>query len=278
MKIALFPNYRTQHVREEVKRVCAMLARLSVEVLLPSDEAFPPADAEALFSACDIAIALGGDGTIIHCAKHAAAFGKPVLGINCGRLGFMAGLETNELDKLQCLIDGTYDTEYRMMLDIALTRDENTVHYSALNEAVISRDALTRMIEIDVSNHGVLMPRYQADGLIVSTPTGSTAYSLSAGGPVVDPALNCLLLTPICPHSLHTRPYIFNDDACLSVQPRWREDGPRVFLTVDGEQAVAIENGATIRVMRSQNRAALIKLQQQSFYEILDRKLTNRKG
>ena len=165
-----------------------------------------------------------------------------------------------------------------MRVDIALTENGKTTHYSALNETVVSRDALTRMIEIDVSNHGVPMPLYQADGLIVSTPTGSTAYSLSAGGPVVDPALNCLLLTPICPHSLHTRPYIFNDDADLSIQPRWREDGPRVFLTVDGEEAVAIENGAEIRITRSEKRAAFIKLQHRSFYEILDRKLTNRKG
>lgn len=278
MKIALFPNYRTPSVREELTRVCEALKHLSVDVLLPCDEAFPPSDTDTLLSSCDVAIALGGDGTIIHCAKRAALFGKAVLGINCGRLGFMAGLETNELDDLQRLIDGNYDLDHRMMLDIALTQNGHTVHYSALNEAVISRDALTRMIEIDVSNHDVPMPRYQADGLIVSTPTGSTAYSLSAGGPVIDPALNCLLLTPICPHSLHTRPYIFNDDARLSVEAHWREDGPRVFLTVDGEEAVAVERGSHITITRSDNRAALIKMQHRSFYEILDRKLTNRKG
>ena len=278
MKIAVFPNYRTASVREELARVCEALNRLSVEVLLPCDEMFPPADADALFSACDVAIALGGDGTIIHCAKRAAAFGKAVLGINCGRLGFMAGLETDEFDQLQRLIDGDYDVDDRMMLDIALTENGNTVRYSALNEAVISRDALTRMIEIDVANHDIPMPRYQADGLIVSTPTGSTAYSLSAGGPVVDPALHCLLLTPICPHSLHTRPYIFNDDARLTIEPRWREDGPRVFLTVEGEEAVAVPRGARVTVTRSEKRAALIKMQHRSFYEVLDRKLTNRKG
>lgn len=278
MKIALLPNYRTANVREEVQRVCDALSALSVEVLLPSDEAFPPSDADALLSACDAAIALGGDGTIIHCAKRAAAFGKAVLGINCGRLGFMAGLETDEYAKLNALINGEYDTDYRMMLDIEVTDGDKTTHYSALNEAVIARDALTRMIEIEVSNHNVPMPLYQADGLIVSTPTGSTAYSLSAGGPVVDPALNCLLLTPICPHSLHTRPYIFNDNARLSITPRWREDGPRVFLTVDGEEAVAIPRGARVEMTRSESRAAFIKLQHHSFYEILDRKLTNRKG
>lgn len=277
MKIAIIPNYRALNSSEEVERVCKALQALSVELLLPSDRAFPPSDADDLLSRCDVAIAVGGDGTIIHCAKRAAAFGKAVLGINAGRLGFMAGLEPNELAKLDKLISGEYDIDYRMMLDIEVFDGEGVRHYSALNEAVVSRDALSRMIEIEVSNHKVPLPVYQADGVIVSTPTGSTAYSLSAGGPVIDPALNCMLLTPICPHSLHTRPYIFNEDASLSIRPHSREDGPRVFLTVDGEEAVAVAHDGCITVTRANSRAALIKLQHQPFYEILDRKLTYRK-
>lgn len=277
MKIAIFPNYQTLNGREELTRVCEALQSLSVELLLPTDTAFPPADTDALLRACDMAIALGGDGTIIHCAKRAAAFAKPVLGINCGRLGFMAGLELDELEKLQYLISGEYDTDYRMMLDVTVTGGGAISRYSALNEAVVSRGPLSRIIEVEVSNHGVPLPTYKADGVIVATPTGSTAYSLSAGGPVVDPALNCLLLTPICPHSLHTRPYIFNDDACLIVTPHTREDGPAVFVTVDGEEAIAIPKDGAVQVTRSPARAMLIKLRHRPFYETLDRKLTNRK-
>ncbi len=277
MKIAIIPNSRTLAGTEEITRVCEALRALSASPLLPADRAFPPSDTDELLQACDAVIALGGDGTIIHCAKRAAAFGKPVLGINCGRLGFMAGLELDELDELDRLILGDYDKEYRMMLDVSVSDGEREYRYSALNEAVISRGPLSRMIEIGVSNHGVPLSAYKADGVIVATPTGSTAYSLSAGGPVVDPSLDCLLLTPICPHSLHTRPYLFNEDADLTVVPCTYEDGPSVFVTVDGEEAIAVPKGGMVRITRSNTRASLIKLREQSFYQVLDRKLTNRK-
>ena len=275
MKIAVIPNYRTLNGNEELARVCEALRALSIELLLPQDTAFPPSDADRLLAACDMAIALGGDGTIIHCAKRAAAFGKSVLGINCGRLGFMAGLELDELDKLPQLIRGDYHVQYRMMLDISVCQNGEQRQFSALNEAVISRGALSRMIEIAVTSDQAPVCTYQADGVIVSTPTGSTAYSLSAGGPVVDPSLDCLLLTPVCPHSLHTRPYIFHADSHLTVTP-CRADS-EVYLSVDGEAALALDCGALVKVTRSQTRAAFIHLRPHSFYQVLEQKLTNRK-
>ncbi|MBR2339081.1 MAG: NAD(+)/NADH kinase, partial [Clostridia bacterium] len=276
MKIAVIPNYNMPDAARQVSCVCGALRNLFAEPMLSQEQAFPPHDIDRLLADCEAAIVLGGDGTIIHCAKRAAAFGKAVLGINCGRLGFMAGLELHELDALERLIRGEYDVEYRMMLDVAVVDNVSETHYSALNEAVVSRGALSRMIEMQVANNGVPVTSYQADGVIVATPTGSTAYSLSAGGPVVDPALHCLLLTPICPHSLHTRPYLFHEDAVLSVTHHTREDGPAVFLTVDGEEAIALPADCEVRITRSNTRAALIKLRHQPFYEILDRKLTNR--
>ncbi len=279
MKVAVIPNNGAINCGEITQQIVCMLEQLGVQSLLPVDTAFPPKDAEDLIAACDVAIALGGDGTIIHCAKKAAAHGKAVLGINCGRVGFMAGLERQDLSQLKRLITGDYDTQYRMMLDVILTeQDGKTRLFSALNEAVVSRGPLTRMIDIEVSNHGVPLPSYKADGIIVATPTGSTAYSLSAGGPVVDPSLDCVLLTPICPHSLHTRPYIFHESADVLVVPRDRTVSGNVFLTVDGEETVALSKNTTVRITRSKTRAALIKLEHQPFYEILDRKLTNRKG
>ena len=272
MKVAVIPNYQTEDGAVALECVCAALKNLSVPFCTPKDTAFPPVDMDDCLAACDAVIALGGDGTIIHCAKRAAAFGKPVLGINSGRLGFMAGLEMNELDQLERLLTGEYTVEHRMLLDVTVGQ----VHSRALNEAVVSRGALSRMVEIGVANNGAPVMAYQADGVIVATPTGSTAYSLSAGGPVVDPELECLLLTPICPHSLYTRPYLFQKDAQLTLTPGHRKDVP-VFVTVDGEEAIPVPEGGTVEVARSEATAALIRMKPISFYETLGQKLMNRR-
>lgn len=271
MTITVIPNYNTADGAVVLQQVCRVLESLSVTVLVPKDNAFPPADMDDCLRRCDIAVALGGDGTIIHCAKRAAAFHVPVLGINSGRLGFTAGLESGELESLSRLISGEYTLERRMLLDVSL--NDRTFH--ALNEAVVSRGALSRMVEVKVSNRGEMVSHYKADGVIVATPTGSTAYSLAAGGPVVDPTLHCLLLTPICPHSLYTRPFLFDADSSLALTPL--TDTP-VFLTVDGEEAITIQDGESVQVARSKTEACLIRLKHKPFYEVLQQKLMGRKG
>ena len=276
MIITVIPNTKTADGKAAFLRVQQALANMDATVTVPRDTAFPPQDMAELLKNCDVAIAIGGDGTIIHTAKSAAAFGKPVLGINSGRLGFTAGLELSELTELSRLISGDYDTEERMLLDITVDGENGKEQNSALNEAVISRGALSRMIEVSVKNGDKPVSTYQADGVIVATPTGSTAYSLSAGGPIVDTALRCLLLTPICPHSLHSRPYIFEQDAVLTLTPE-RAESP-VFVTVDGEAAIRVADGGQVLVSRSDACAKLIKLKQKPFYQVLDDKLTNRKG
>ena len=277
MKLAVIPNYQINECAAALERVCEALRARSIDYLVPQDTAFPPSDLEACLSSCDAAIALGGDGTILHCAKRAAAFDKPVLGINSGRLGFMAGLELNELDELDRLLSGDYTVEHRMLLDVSVSGADGEVQCRALNEAVVSRGALSRMIEVTVENGGSPVAAYQADGVIVATPTGSTAYSLSAGGPMVDPSLNCLLLTPICPHSLHTRPYLFHENAELVLTTDHRPD-VTVFVTVDGEEAIPVPEDGVVRIKRSATQATLIRLKERSFYEILDQKLLNGKG
>lgn len=276
MNVAVIPNYQTEEGGRALEQVCAALKARVIPFCTPQDKAFPPQDIDDCLAVCDVVIALGGDGTIIHCAKRAAAYGKPVLGINSGRLGFMAGLELNELDQLGRLLSGEYEVEHRMLLDVTVHSDEGEVHSRALNEAVVSRGALSRMVEISVENNGAPVAAYQADGVIVATPTGSTAYSLSAGGPMVDPALDCLLLTPICPHSLHTRPYLFHKDAQLTLTPGHRKGVP-VFVTVDGEEAIPVSENGTVEVSRSEVTAALIRMKQLSFYETLGQKLMNRR-
>lgn len=270
MKVTVIPNFNTVDGTAVTEKVCRALQNLSVTVIMPKDTAFPPSDLDDCLRQCDVAVALGGDGTIIHCAKRAAAFDVPVLGINSGRLGFTAGLEVGELEALSRLINGEYTLERRMLLDV--TVGNRTFH--ALNEAVVSRGALSRMVEVEVTNHSESVSCYKADGVIVSTPTGSTAYSLAAGGPVVDTSLHCLLLTPICPHSLYTRPYVFDSDAQLTLTPL---SDTSVFLTVDGEEAIAIQVGESVRVARSKTEASLIRLIHKPFYEVLHEKLMNRK-
>ncbi len=276
MTLAIIPNYQSAGGVAACEQVCAALRERGVAFCLPKDTAFPPQDMNACLERCDAVIALGGDGTIIHCAKQAAAFGKAVLGINSGRLGFMAGLELDELEALDRLLSGDYTVEHRMLLDVAVDTPDGEVHCFALNEAVVSRGALSRMIEVQVQNGDEAVVTYQADGVIVATPTGSTAYSLSAGGPIVDPSLACLLLTPVCPHSLHTRPCLFPQDARLTLTAGYRADVP-VFVTVDGEEAIPVAKDGALRVSRAVAEAALIRINKRSFYRTLEHKLMNRK-
>ena len=198
------------------------------------------------------------------------------MGVNCGHLGFMAGLELDELSHLPALIEGRYTEERRMVLDVAVHAAEATRRFTALNEVVISRGALSRMIELQVSNHGEPVVTYHADGVIVATPTGSTAYSLSAGGPIIDPALNALLMTPICPHSLFTRSMIFHEDACLSVTSP-SADREEIFLTADSEEGMPVSGRDRIVVSRSPLEARLIKIKPVSFYGVINQKLMNRR-
>ncbi len=276
MRVAVIPNFKAAGGGETLALVCEALEKLDAQVLLPPDRQFPSAQADAIIADSDVVVAIGGDGTIIHTAKRAARYYRPVLGINAGRLGFMAGLETNELDGLSALIEGRYTIEHRMLLDVTVNSAGEERRYTAMNEAVVSRGSLSRLVDLEVANHGETVTTYRADGVIAATPTGSTAYSLSAGGPIVDPAVNCMLLTPVCPHSLFSRSYIFQQDAQLSIRPLL-PDGRRVFLTVDGEEGTELADGDTLSVSRCSTDARLIKLKQTSFYDVLNQKLINRR-
>lgn len=230
-----------------------------------------------MLSDCDIVIAVGGDGTIIHCAHHAAAMEKPILGINIGRLGFVAGLETNELDELKNLVDGNFTIEERMMLEIKLVNNGVPETHYALNDAVLARGALSRILDLKVNFNDKNVCDYRADGLIISTPTGSTAYSLSAGGPVIDPSISCILLSPICPHSLLTRSVIFGPDARLSVLASSNYDS-EMFLTIDGDTAILINDKQQIEFSRAKQTVRIIKLKDNNFYEVVNEKLAERRN
>ena len=229
---------------------------------------------------CDAVIALGGDGTIIHSAKLAAvAAGKPILGINTGRFGFTASIEADELDLLGELTAGRFSVESRMLLDTAVISSDGRELYrqTAINDAVISRASLTHIIDLTVRQGGRKAISFRADGLIVCTPTGSTAYSLSAGGPIIDPTVQCITLTPICPHSLSMRSMIFSPEHDITIHTDRRpcdRDGTESasFLSVDGEPLVPVNAGDRVTVRRSGVTAGFIKLKKQNFAENIQQK------
>lgn len=273
MKIAYIFNRKAGGVRAVSERLEQALELSGVTVCPISwDEGMLSQDDTEPFRACDAAIVLGGDGTIMHVAKLAAEQNIPVLGINGGNVGFLAGLEADQLDRLSRLKNKQYTIEHRMMLDVTLCSAQREQHFTALNEAVVSRGHISRLIPLEVFSDGRSVVTYRADGVIVATPTGSTAYSLSAGGPVVDPALNCMLLTPICPHSMHTRPYLFSDDVSLSIVA-----SGDAYLTIDGEQALHLSDEDRVVVRRHSKTAQLISLkEEEAFYDILTQKLIER--
>lgn len=284
MKIAVIPNLSKQDAQNKTIRIVNKCMQFGAQIFMhfPLKDYFQDIGIDfcdnfyMMIESCDAVIAVGGDGTIIHAAKHAAAADKPILGINVGRLGFVAGLEMNELDHLSDLVSGNYTIEKRMMITASLKQNGKVKSYYALNDAVIARGSLSRIVDFKVSFNENNVCDYRADGLIIATPTGSTAYSLSAGGPVIDPSMQCMVLTPICPHSLFTRTVVFGQKSRLSVLSKSSYDS-EIFLTIDGETSIQIQNGENVEFSSSKLSAKLIKLKHKNFYEVVNEKLTERR-
>lgn len=284
MKIAILPNLNKNDSHKHTVQIIRKLLELNADILMFAkyrdyfncEEIVFYQDFYEMVAYCDVMLAIGGDGTIIHAAKHAAIAGKPLLGINLGRIGFVAGLELHELDRLKDLVDGDYHIEKRMMLEVTIKNTEKSETFYALNDAVVSRGSLSRMIDLNVGFNDNRISHYRADGLIISTPTGSTAYSLSAGGPVIEPVMRCMLLTPICSHSLFSRSVLFGEDARLSVQAPAVDDN-EIFLTIDGETSVQLDAEDTVFIQAAAIEVSLIKIKDISFYEVLNEKLSERR-
>lgn len=279
MKFGVIPSVEKDKDLRYTTEVCRRLLQLGVTVLIPSFTASRIRmdglyflDIDGIYAAAELILVLGGDGTILHAAKLAAARQLPVLGINVGRLGFMAGLELNELDRLALLVHGKYEIDNRMMLSV---RVGDGPELYALNDVVITKGALSRLIDIRVNCNTRLVGNYRADGLIVFTPTGSTAYSLSAGGPVIDPEFESVGLTPICPHSLISRTILFSPDARICLFPEQLEER-EAYLLLDGKQVIRLESGMRVHVTRAKQKTHLVRLKDISFYEVLSNKMNER--
>lgn len=295
-KVALITNFNIYEKASSAMQVAQKLISYPCEVLIASynrDKVlrmkrprmtfnFLPMD--ELYAEADLIIVLGGDGTILEAARRSAARGTPILGINLGRVGYMAELEMSELDLLGSLFDRTtaegfkpasFEIEKRFMLNVEVLNTAGEVRQTmyGLNDAVITNGAVARIVDIELSEGGNHVTTYRADGLIVATPTGSTAYSMSAGGPVADPRVKCLCVTPICPHSLAARPLIFPDSATLVVRNICQRE-KMLYLTVDGRSNCELYRNESVRITRSPMEINLVRLKSCGFYNRLRMKMS----
>ncbi len=282
-KIVMTPNpYRDRNF-SQVLKAQSILERAGIETKislafevekgyhLPTHVKLTPLE-EALEGA-DALICFGGDGTILHASKAAARYSIPVLGVNIGTVGFMAELECSEMQLLEKLARDEYRLDERMLLQISLYHEDACVYQAvALNDAVITKGAVARVIQVAVSCDGVEAMNYSGDGLIVATPTGSTAYSMSAGGPIVEPRANNMILTPICAHNIQPRALIVSPERTVEVQVG-RVNRRNAFLSVDGGKAMRVYGGDRILIQAAKEKTCLIKLKDTSFFDIVKSKL-----
>jgi NAD+ kinase len=220
----------------------------------------------------DIVAVFGGDGTLLYAARLIGTSGVPILGINLGSLGFLTEVKLDKMhEAFEVLLSGQYQLEDRVLLDVEVLRNgQVSGHYLALNDAVINKNALARIIEIEVSVNSQAVLLTRADGLIISTPTGSTAYSLSAGGPILYPMLNAFIIAPICPHTLTNRPLVIPDSESVGV---CLHRGAEVMLTVDGQVGMPLQQQDRLSIRRAQSTLRLVFPFENKFFELLREKL-----
>ena len=237
---------------------------------LPKDIRFHRLDRE--IGNAEMVICFGGDGTILHMAKAATKRDIPILGVNIGTMGFMAELESSELDKLALLAEGQYTLDSRMMLDVTIQRDRDIIYHDiCLNDVVITKGAVARIVHLQVKCDGVCALESGGDGVIISTPTGSTAYNFSAGGPIVEPDARNIIITPVCAHDMISRSMVMSDRRNVTVQ-MVQNVRRNAFLSVDGGKAVRMNLGDVATIKKSSLETKLVRLNERSFYEVLNTK------
>ncbi|MDR3982990.1 MAG: NAD(+)/NADH kinase [Dysosmobacter sp.] len=281
-KIILCPNPSRDRGMNATKRVDKMLREMGFRTVVCSpfkdqkDGAFADMDVRPLhpeLRSADMLITFGGDGTILHLAKLVALNKIPVLGINMGGLGFIAELEAGELDKLRRLKEWNFETEHRMMLDVSVVRDGRQIYTNlGLNDAVIREGPISHVIHLKISSDGRHLADIAGDGVIVATPTGSTAYSLSAGGPVVEPVAQTMVVCPICTHNMRFSSYVLSPEHTLTIQLE-RNGRKPVYLFVDESRAFPLRADDQVLVRRSKYTTKLVRLTEKSFCEIFAKKM-----
>lgn len=283
MNMLIIPNlgkrYSDECTREVVRRLneynctCYMQTEYLTQFGEEKIQPFEPASQKEII---DAVISIGGDGTMIHSARCAVALDKPVVGINAGRLGFLTEIEYNDLDKLGDVVNQNYTIQQRMLIQATLHNREGIHTYQALNDIVISKGELAKVVDIEVEMKNGFVTSYRADGLIFSTPTGSTAYALSAGGPIVYDAIDTIIVTPICPHSLFSRAILYSPEEMFRVKGRYVNNSEILYMTVDGENGVKVEPEDTIIIEKAPRMAKFISFGATNYYEKLNKKILGR--
>lgn len=289
MRVALITNYNIGEKSAAAMTVAERLLQYDCELVVPEGyreriermyRRRPNLNFESLeylYEMADLIVVLGGDGSIMDVARNAAERRTPVLGINMGRVGYLAELEMNELGLLDSVMNGKYRLDKRTMLNaevISATGKETRAAF-ALNDAVISNGSISRIVDLQLSEGGVPINTYRADGLIISTPTGSTAYSMSAGGPIADPRISCFCVTPICPHMSPARSILFPDTSVIEVKHVCRREKV-LYLTLDGRTNFELMRNDVVRITKSELEACIVRVKERSFYEKLRQKNSGR--
>lgn len=279
--IGLVPNWqKSEEVVRLVEFITTFFEGRQMKVYLNAGAEVSPAVKTEQLSMSDFAgrvdyaIVLGGDGTILRVARELSGKNVPILGVNLGQMGFLAEVEPSRLEEaLIQLAEGRYNILHRSMLSARVFRDDSQVaDFMALNDVVVSKSPFSRIIFVDTFVNDRFLESYPGDGLIVATPTGSTGYSLSAGGPIVNPVLDVMIITPICPHILHHRSVVVASHERISIKIRSRRQS-EVFLTVDGQVGFNLEDGDQVLVTRAPLTTPLVQLEGSNFYVLLHRKL-----
>lgn len=278
-RVGIVANLKKSVAPPIIDRAIRLIEKSGRSVLANKDaaEAFgltiPTADTVAeLARTTDLLLVFGGDGTMLRVARELHGADIPILGINLGGLGFLTDVPSTELESaLEQIWDGDFEIESRALLQASTDENDRTTRVSALNDIVISRGTISRLIELEVKVDGELLTRYRGDGLIVSTPTGSTAYSLAAGGAVVFPTASVFVITPICPHTLTNRSVVVSLHSRIDVTVLTQK--PETILSADGQGARRLATGDVVRIRQSRHDVRLVHLKGSSFFETLRRKL-----
>jgi len=276
--IGIFVKRHHQDAVQVAAQVAEWLRGRGIEVL--ADEALAAAvpaakscPAEAIPDAADLLIVLGGDGTLLSVSRLVGDRCTPILGINLGSLGFLTEITRDEIiPVLEQLVAGELTVSERLRLDVIIRREGTEVaRYRVLNDLVINKGALARIIDMEAWVDDTYLTTFKADGLIVATPTGSTAYNLAAGGPIISPALHCLVISPICPHMLTNRPIIVSDEAVIRIEVKFQNE--EVAMTADGQIGMPLQGGDVVEIRRSPHPTMLVLSPTKDYFQILRTKL-----
>lgn len=282
-KVGLIPNLQKEKALELSNELYCKLKNYDIEVYLTPESTIASgntevgANVEYMAKNVDLVMVLGGDGTLLKVARDFVFYDIPILGVNVGKIGFLTEFEIGEINGyLKDIVEGNFEARERMMLEGCVIRDGKEIcSFIALNDAVISKGSFSRIVELETKIDGNKFETYPGDGIIVATSTGSTGYNLSAGGPVVNPELKTLVITPICPHLLHARSILTSPDelVCIKVKTHYE----MVALTVDGQQGFTLQKDDEVKIWASKYCTKLVKFKEKSFYTLLNRKLVERK-